>query len=80
MKPMCYFINVFRQRPVTSPLAGDAVHICRIHVSFVQSGTLMRHLAATAFPANKGYVLELFREDRKFKHVEHPEVNTNVHL
>lgn len=68
---MCYFINVSRRRKRTvdgTPL----VQVCRVLVDFKQAGAMTEHLAATAFPEAKGYVLELFREDRAFKRVEAP--------
>jgi len=76
---MCYFINVSRRRKRTvdgTPL----VQVCRVCVEFKQAGNIMHHLAATAFPAGKGYVLELFREDRAYKRIDAPEPHSHVSL
>lgn len=76
---MCYFINVSRRRKRTvdgTPL----VQVCRVCVEFKQAGDIMRHLAATAFTPDNGYVLELFREDRAFKRIDAPEPHNHVHL
>lgn len=76
---MCYYINVSRRRKRTvdgTPL----VQVCRVVIDFNQSGAMIEHLAATAFPPTKGYVLELFREDRCHKRIEVPSPNPNTHL
>lgn len=72
---MCYFINVSRYTP-----RNQHIQICRVCVDYAQAGDMMLHLGATAFPADKGYRMELFREDVSRKRVEAPEPRPHVHM
>lgn len=76
---MCYFINVSRRRKRTVD-GNPAVQVCRVIVDYKQAGDMLKHLAATSFPAEKGYVLELFREDKSCKRIEAPEPRPHVSM
>ena len=76
---MCYYINVSRRRQRTVD-GNPLVQVCRVIVDFKQAGDMLKHLGETSFPASKGYVLELFREDKTCKRIEAPEPRPHVHM
>lgn len=75
---MCYFIEITRNRK-KHPM-HDPVHICRVDIDFARSGTMMAHLAETAFPPAKGYNMKLFRKDVCCRAIDPAPSNHNIHM